>query len=143
MTNMAKMKIETLKLDYDNISFRDIYNIFINKNKWIIRYFKLKVLTIEAYTTKRGYHIYIKVNNRLSNQDLVFLQLAFSSDFMRECYYWKRIKYPILPRREWNILFFRKSYGRKSRKKPSKEVYDLKKSSKLMNLFEAKNVNRK
>ena len=129
------MKIETLKLDYDNISFRNIRNIYKKNNKWIIYFFKLKVLSIKVFTTKRGYHIYIDVNNRLNNQDIVFLQLALSSDFMRECYYWKRIKYPVLPRRQWNILFFRKKYERISRKKISVEQFNLKKTNQLIKII--------
>lgn len=130
------MKIETLKLDYDKISFREIYKKFKKDYIWIIRFFKLKILEVRVFKTKNGYHIYIEINNKLSNQDIVFLQLAFGSDFMRECYYWKRIKYPKLPKREWNILFFEKKYSKTSRKrKLSKEIFDNKKSNMLLKLF--------
>jgi len=101
------MKEEILKLDYDNLFFKDIKKIFKEKGLWLRRFFKLKLLRINVYKTKKGYHIYIWVNNRLSKQDILFLQLAFGSDFMRESFYWRIINYAHLKKREWNILFFK------------------------------------
>ena len=129
------MKLEVLKLDFDGYSFREIKKLFEKRGLWLKRFFKLHIQKINVYKTKKGYHIYIWVNNRLSNQDIVFLQLAFGSDYMRECYYWKRIKYPILPKRGWNILFYKKNYCRKSRKKPSFEEFDDKKSFELLKVL--------
>jgi hypothetical protein len=129
------MKIETLKLDYDNITFKEIYKILQFRGIWVIRFFKLKVKNVDVFKTKKGYHIYIDVNNRLNNQDIVFLQLALCSDFMRECYYWKRIKYPKLPNRNWNILFFKKHYGKNTKKKPSIETYSEYNSKRLAKIL--------
>ena len=116
-----KMKEETLKLDFDDISFREIKKIFRAKGLWIRRFYHLKLTQVNVYRTKGGYHIYIWVNNKLSNFDIVFLQLAFGSDFRRECYYHRKIrKKIILPKRGWNIFFFRKTYSKKSRKNAMK-----------------------
>jgi len=134
------MKIEILKLDFDDYSFRKIKKEFTRKNLWIIRFFKLKIKKIQVFKTRKGYHIYLYINNRLSNKDIVFLQLALGSDFMRECYYWRRIKYPKLPKREWNILFYEKEYSKKSKKRKSSiEIFEENKSKELAKALYLKN----
>jgi hypothetical protein len=131
------LHIENIKLDYDTKNFNDIFsNNFKNKAIYIINTFKLKVYDLKVYETKQGHHIYIDVCNKLSNEDLVFFQLLLGSDYVRECWYWKQIKYTSLKHREWNVLFSKKEYSLKSQrrgKKPSIEKFSNPKTARLLN----------
>lgn len=128
---------EVLKLDYDITNFNLIFNnYFLNRSIFIFNTFKLKFCYVNVFRTKQGHHIYIGIANKLSNRDIIFLQLLLGSDFRRECWYWKQIKYTKLKNKIWNVLFSFKEYDRKSQrkgKKPSQEIYSLTKSKKLAN----------
>jgi len=99
-----------LKLDFDNIKEPTLIKT-IKQRKGALWFFKYIPLETKVFKTNHGFHIYITINKFIPNKDTVFLQACLGSDIYRECYYWKRIKYPILPRKEWNILFQKKEYA--------------------------------
>lgn len=136
---MANTKIETLKLDYDIKNFSKIFSDnFKDKSIYIVNTFKLKIYNVAVYETKQGHHIYIEVQNKLTNEDIVFLQLLFGSDYVRECWYWKQIKYTSLKNKIWNVLFTEKEYDKRSKrhnKKNSVEIFNERKTDRLYNYF--------
>lgn len=103
-------KGDIIKLDYDNITERQLKRLLSTRKK-VLWFFKLAPLSLNCFKTNHGYHVYITTNKHIQNKDLVFIQLALGSDFYRECFYWKRVKYPILPHKRWNILFQKKYYN--------------------------------
>ena len=112
---------EVIKLDFDHLTKNQFLKT-LRDRRAVLWFFKLQIIKLKVCTTNHGYHIYITVNKKINNKDLVFIQVALGSDIYRECFYWKRIKYPILPNKGWNILFQKKHYntGKIGREKESK-----------------------
>lgn len=105
---------DTIKLDFDVKDKKALLSNFKERVK-VLWFFKIKILNVQVFSTNHGFHVYLISNKHLNNADLVFLQLALGSDFMREIFYWKRIKYPVLKNKGWNILFSKKYYGLNSK----------------------------
>lgn len=101
---------DTIKLDFDNSDKKLLIANFKERVK-VLWFFKIKILNVSIYQTNHGYHAYLISNKRFTNADLVFIQLALGSDFMREIFYYKRVKYPVLKNKGWNILFSKKYYS--------------------------------
>ncbi len=129
---------DTIKLDFDIKDKTSLINNFRERVK-VLWFFKIKILNVEAYSTNHGFHIYLLSNKRFSNADLVFLQLSLGSDFMREIFYWKRIKHPVLKNKGWNILFKKKYYGLKSKETKegiiSEEILDKRLSNTIFKIL--------
>ena len=135
------MTKENLKFDFDFLNQSQIYNLFKDRAIWVFNFFKIKAIEIYAYKTNHGYHVYVHCDlKNTTDADIVFLQAVIGSDFMRECYYWKRIKYPKLPNRKWNILFYKKYYHQKSKKELSKEEFSENFTERLRRLFASKGL---
>jgi len=75
--------ITTIKLDYDQITTRDIQLIFHHRG-WLIKYYG--IVSKEAYQTTHGYHILIKVEADLDPRDVLLLQILMGSDIQRDIY---------------------------------------------------------
>jgi hypothetical protein len=97
-------------LDFDrNCSrrslLRQVYSrwLFLLTFDWPL-FGRLKVRDIDVRRTRHGYHVRIRVKNRISSRELNFLQLAFGSDFRRECMNLRRL-ISIKQMRSWNVLF--------------------------------------
>jgi hypothetical protein len=59
--------------------------------------------------TNHGYHIYLSIRNVVSEEGICFFQLAFGSDWKRECLNWMRITLGTKWQKEnWNVLFSKK-----------------------------------
>jgi hypothetical protein len=112
-------KSTILKLDFDKVNQKELISIIKSRKGalWLLKY---QTLRTKVFKTRNGFHIYITINKNIPNKDTVFLQACLGSDIYRECHYWKRIKYPILPNKQWNILFQKKEYQDGT---ISKEIY--------------------
>jgi len=67
---------------------------------------KIRVSRIRALHTRKGWHVYIDLTNKLSDMEVVALQAILGSDWKREALNWRRAH-----RKEcknWNVLFFEK-----------------------------------
>ena len=97
-----------IKLDIDNkyIMPKSTAQRISKRIKYVSNIINLKVNDIEVYETKRGYHIYIKVETpaKFDARDITFIQLLLQSDWRREVYNWLRARADLqLP--SWNVLF--------------------------------------
>lgn len=91
-----------LKLDWD----RKIVNVFkyFDRLWFVSRKLDLKIKEFRVFETRKGMHIYIDVRNRLSDPEIVFIQLLAGSDWKREVINLKRIRNGV-PMSEGNKLF--------------------------------------
>ena len=102
------LKEYELKLDFD---FK-IYNLsefakqFVDKLRFLERFYGIYFKSIEVYETNKGYHFYLKVTTerKLNNKDIVVLQLALGSDYKRELFNWLRVRRG-QKFKHWNVLF--------------------------------------
>lgn len=104
-----------LKIDLDHThSEKTLYTKVLNPYKTISELLELPLSTIEIYTTKHGYHIYIenphfKFHTKMG---IILLQLLLGSDKNRELFNYQRIiKEPKM--QNWNVLFAQKYKGNK------------------------------
>ncbi|MEM5807176.1 MAG: hypothetical protein QW474_02210 [Candidatus Aenigmatarchaeota archaeon] len=67
-----------LKIDIDK---KDILNLFLVVKK-IKKYFRNSKISIKE--TKKGYHLYIQTNQKLSLNESILYQAFFGSDIIRE-----------------------------------------------------------
>ena len=72
-----------IKLDYDQITTRDIQLIFHHRG-WLIKYYG--IVSKEATQTTNGYHILIIVEADLDPRDVLLLQILMGSDIQRDIY---------------------------------------------------------
>ena len=97
LTNKQNNKI--IKLDYDK---------YIPINKFLFRYKRLYYLlpfhinNLAIYKTKRGYHLELYIDKSLADFEIVFFQLLFLSDYIRETINLHRVK---CKEKGWNVLF--------------------------------------
>lgn len=101
---IEKANTRTIKLDFDFRSKRQLIRQ-MKSRLFLFSFFRLDPLAVEAARTKRGWHIRLAAPETLRNEDISFIQLAFGSDYVRECLNWRRLKWGI---KEWNILFTEK-----------------------------------
>jgi len=101
---------DIIKLDFDGITLTQFLKNF-KQRRGVLWFYKIQILKVKVCSSNHGYHVYITTNRRIPNKDLVFYQVALGSDIYRECFYWKRVKYPVLPNKQWNILFHKKFYN--------------------------------
>jgi hypothetical protein len=65
----------------------------------------LKIKTVRIHQTKNGFHTRIIVGSevKLSDSDIITIQVLLKSDYMREVFNFLRIKSGVIT--HWNILF--------------------------------------
>ncbi len=119
-TDTIKLDIDKKRIDYERFKL-------VTKT---LKKHGLKINSVKAYKTNKGYHIYIKVEN-IAEMYLYFVQLLYGSDWKRELLNFDRYLQGI-PNEENNILFSEK-WEAKSKK--SKEVFDIETTKKLLRLI--------
>ena len=115
-----------LKIDLDHThSEKTLYSKVLNPYKTISELHELPLSTIEIYTTKHGFHIYIEnpMFKYYAKTSIILLQLLLGSDKNRELFNYQRlIKEPKM--QNWNVLFAQKYKGNTliSQEKPHKKL---------------------
>lgn len=99
-----------IKMDIDVKDFEKVIDI-IAKRSFIFKKFDICPEEIYVFSTRKGWHIYIKMLveenwTQLTAQDIVFIQAIIGSDFKREVFNWVRVKKGLS--KEWNVLFKKK-----------------------------------
>lgn len=93
-----------LKLDYDNITVKDVQLIFHHR-AWLLKYFS--ILEIEAFETKNGYHVLVTVDEDIDPRDVMLIQILLGSDINREIFNFIR-NYNGELMKHWNRLYTKK-----------------------------------
>lgn len=93
-----------IKLDYDKITSRDVCLIFEHR-AWLLKHFG--VLNVRAFSTKKGYHVRIEIEEDLEYHDIILLQMLMGSDIHREIYDFIRAHAGQLVDK-WNKLYTKK-----------------------------------
>jgi hypothetical protein len=106
-----------IKLDID--FHKGVVSFMKKRLFWTMNIDNFKPISVKAYRTNGGYHIYLNTKARYSNYEIVLLQLALGSDTKRELYNHKRLRY-MKSKDHWNVLFTEKWNGKKM---ISKEIY--------------------
>jgi len=97
-------KMSELRMDYDGISFDAVKQIYQHRG-WIIRFFKL--IYVDVSTTRKGYHVRIKIEKKLDDRDILLLQILLGSDINREIYNFVRQQNGELLK-NWNRMYTKK-----------------------------------
>jgi len=79
---------------------------FADKLIFVSDMLKIFIDEVEVYETKRGIHIYVYASSKrkVSDEEIVVIQLALGSDYKREIFNWTRVISNPRPKR-WNVLF--------------------------------------
>jgi len=97
--------MKTIKMDFDG-------SIDWKRVRIVAKMFSLKFAgTSKVAKTRKGWHIYLDVMQpeELSDEDICFLQCAMGSDYKREMFNWKRIRFGTMWQKQtWNVLFAQK-----------------------------------
>ncbi|MGO9646150.1 MAG: hypothetical protein ACLPY5_15570 [Candidatus Bathyarchaeia archaeon] len=98
-----------IKIDFDNYSPQQLLRFIWPRWGFIFRFHwpgfgRLRVKSIDVRKTRHGYHIRIYVKNKIPSRELNFLQLAFGSDYRRECMNLRRI-IAVKRMKTWNVLY--------------------------------------
>jgi hypothetical protein len=98
-----------IKLDLDNCSRRGLLRLVRSRWRFLFQFSwplfgKLRVQHVDVRRTWHGYHVRIRLKNKIPKHDLNFLQLALGSDYRRECMNMRRIN-SCKQMRVWNVLF--------------------------------------
>ena len=106
------MRSYTLKLDLDKPNTI----MWAEQNHRLIvieKFFRMKDIYTETKLTKHGTHdtITFTTDKKLTDYDLVFLQLMMLSDWKRELFNWLRVRSGC---KKWNVLYKQK-YNNKMR----------------------------
>ena len=101
-------------IDLDNHEFKSeeaLLKFIDDRWKFVFQfvwpYRRLKLKGLRVMRTSNGWHLYLTVANRMTQDDIVFLQLMLGSDYRREAYSYLRLHSGV---RDWNFLFPQK-YG--------------------------------
>lgn len=89
----VKVDIDYKPIDYDELVWR------IGMIEEIL---DVRIENVELYETNKGYHVYADVEGDLDDKDLIIVQLALGSDYLRELYNLRRVKGGA---KRWNVLF--------------------------------------
>jgi hypothetical protein len=76
---------------------------FLFQFRWPL-FGRLRVQRVDVRRTMHGYHVRIRVKNKVPCKELNFLQLALGSDYLRECMNLRRIV-SCKKMRPWNVLY--------------------------------------
>jgi hypothetical protein len=116
---MKEEKIYQLKLDLDKTDLKKepvyIYNTKLSisdyavyhRLKTAMKFFRMKSVTTKITATAHGRHFVIsfKTDKKLTDADIVFLQLLLFSDWKRELHNWLRVRSGC---KKWNVLYKQK-----------------------------------
>ena len=91
-------KIAKVDIDRKPLDVRD----FVWRLVMVEEILGCKIGRIGILETAKGYHVYVEVIGELDNKDLIIVQLALGSDYIRELYNLRRVKNCV---RNWNVLF--------------------------------------
>jgi len=91
-----------LKLDIDKKFNKKTLTEFITGLKSLIYISNFRYTRVDVYDTIKGYHIYIDVDNFLSDLEICFYQLYLFSDRNRELYNLRRV---LNNDKNFNVLF--------------------------------------
>jgi hypothetical protein len=82
------------------------YAIF-HRLKTIQRFFRMRKMSVSISATKNGRHVTINFDSgkKITDADIVFLQLMLFSDWKRELFNWLRIRSGC---KKWNVLYKQK-----------------------------------
>ena len=106
---MSCSSCSEIMLDFDNYSRAGLLR-FIRSHWWFLFRFawplfgELSVRHVDVRRTRHGYHVRIRVRNKIPKRELSFLQLALGSDYQRECMNLRRI-ISCKQMRIWNVLY--------------------------------------
>lgn len=102
-----------MKIDIDNA--RDYFNFWQSRLPYFRDFFKVKDIWIRERKSPsgKGWHIIIELPRaKLSEMEIVFLQLFLLSDFKREAFNMARVRSGKFPDGSWNVLFKEKHVAR-------------------------------
>lgn len=95
---VIKLDIDGKRIEWKKIKIVvNIFNLHIDfeQSKWA--------------KTKKGFHLYLYIDNNMKEEDICFFQLAMGSDSRREMLNWFRLKYgKDFLKENWNVLFSKK-----------------------------------
>jgi len=95
-----------IDIDYKPTNPNKFTEEFINKLKFVEDILKVFVEEVEVFETKKGIHIYVYASSerKISDEEIVVIQLALGSDYKREIFNWSRVISNPKPK-HWNVLF--------------------------------------
>lgn len=125
-------------LDFDNYSRTGLLRFIQSHWPFLFRFHwpvfgKLRVQRVDAAKTRHGYHVRIRVKNKIPKRELNFLQLTLGSDYRRECMNLRRI-ISCKQMKSWNVLYRLKFNSRGDI--ISQETADIRLARKVRNLIE-------
>jgi hypothetical protein len=96
-------------LDFDDCSRSRLLHLIRSRWGFLFRFSwplvgRLRVQHADVRRTRHGYHVRIRVKNKIPSWELNFLQLALGSDCRRECMNLRRIK-SCKQMKSWNVLY--------------------------------------
>jgi hypothetical protein len=116
LNKTCQENLHTLKLDLDKPTKERAYSLHAQKQQekeilkrleMAIKFFQFKIFTIKSSKTKHGKHIMIVFTSpkKITDADIVFLQLLLLSDWKRELFNWLRVRSDC---KKWNVLYKQK-----------------------------------
>ena len=72
-----------LKLDYDNITVKDVQLIWHHRG-WLLKYFTINWMV--CFETTNGYHVKVDIYEYLSDYDIFVMEMLMGSDINRTIY---------------------------------------------------------
>lgn len=106
---MRSSACSEIMLDFDNFSRAGLLRFVQSHWRFLFRFAwplfgKLSVRHVDVKKTRHGYHVRIRVKNKIPKRELNFLQLALGSDYRRECMNLRRI-ISCKQMKSWNVLY--------------------------------------
>jgi len=104
--------MSTIKLDYDNMKIEDVNTTFWNRLVTLQKILKIRLteIRLRQSSSRNGYHIIARTKTKLEPAEIVLIQLALGSDYVRELMQYRRYK---LGWKTWNVLFEEKLCSQK------------------------------
>ena len=93
-----------LKIDLDSKLFSRFMTKFLTRYRKAKYAFDFKIQDIKVFETKKGYHIELYLDKRIFPYEVIFYQLFFCSDYMREILNLRRLRFRRTTIDQWNIL---------------------------------------
>jgi len=93
-------------IDYKPKDLQKFVDEFVSKLEFVGDILRIYFDEVEVYETVKGIHIYIYASSerKISDGEIVVIQLALGSDYKRELFNWTRVISNPKPKR-WNVLF--------------------------------------